>query len=443
MNSHIPKPVIAALVFLSLVFLLAIFAYGVAVQRYRLPPYGLLQQIETAFGQILATGDETQLWYYQETDRQRKIVAQPELREGKGLNLVSAVGADGSLILKVMGMDGVAIHRWPVDWFDVWPDATHLTAEELPKSRPGTHIHGIQLLPDGDIVFNYEKLGMVRMGLCGEIRWKLPYRSHHSLWIDDDGFIWAPGQSDNFDWREEYPAHAAPVREPEILKISPEGEIVRKISVFDVLRDNGQEALLYLRAESISGQVRGDTLHLNDVEVFPRSLPEGFFSHGDIMLSLRNINTIVVLDGESLALKLVKTGEFVRQHDPDFIDGNTISLYDNNNVAPAGFGSQSRIMILDAPSGELRTWYEGTEAQPFFSNIMGKHQWLAANRMLVTDSVSGRAFEVDANGRIDWEYVNLVDDGLVGLVEEVTRLPAAYATLFADESCGDALTINR
>ena len=68
--------------------------------------------------------------------------------------------------------------------------------------------------------------------------------------------------------------------------------------------------------------VSGDTLHMNDVETFPGYKEEGAFAAGDIMVSLRNINAIVIFSEKDEKVKYACVGEFVRQHDPDFIDGN-------------------------------------------------------------------------------------------------------------------------
>jgi hypothetical protein len=61
---------------------------------------------------------------------------------------------------------------------------------------------------------------------------------------------------------------------------------------------------------------------------------------------------------------------------------------------------------------------------------MGKHQWLPNDHLLVTESLQGRAFELDEKKRIVWEYRNLVSDQVAGLVETVQRLPSDYRSVF-------------
>jgi hypothetical protein len=50
--------------------------------------------------------------------------------------------------------------------------------------------------------------------------------------------------------------------------------------------------------------------------------------------------------------------------------------------------------------------------------------------LLITDSTEGRAFEIDRHGRLVWAYINYVGEGVVGIVEQVQRLPPKFARLF-------------
>ena len=180
-----------------------------------------------------------------------------------------------------------------------------------------------------------------------------------------------------------------------------------------------------------------DIFHLNDVEPFPESMEEGFFTHGDMLLSLRNISTVIVYNVDSEELKLVMTGQFVRQHDPDFIDGNTFSVFDNNNDGSRNPADRhSKIVIVNAQQKTTKIYFQGTPEQPFFTSIMGKHQWLPNGHLLITEPRSGRGFEINQSGEIIWQYVNYLDysvysnDSIVGLVSEFQRLSGAYRNIF-------------
>ena len=148
-----------------------------------------------------------------------------------------------------MDMGGKVIHSWEVDWFKIWPDAGHLPESAIPKQRPGTHIHGAVVLDDGDIVYNYEHLGLVRLGLCGEVVWRLPYRTHHSIHRDDEGDLWVSAQI-NQERDAGYTNHKPEFIEPIILEVSQGGKSRAKSPVLELLSKNGLSGLLYMSAKN-------------------------------------------------------------------------------------------------------------------------------------------------------------------------------------------------
>jgi hypothetical protein len=64
---------------------------------------------------------------------------------------------------------------------------------------------------------------------------------------------------------------------------------------------------------------------------------------------------------------------------------------------------------------------------------MGKHEWLPNGNMLITESMKGRAFEIDTEGNIVWEFVNIIKEGTAGKVFEAQRLPNEYTKEFFDQ----------
>ena len=84
--------------------------------------------------------------------------------------------------------------------------------------------------------------------------------------------------------------------------------------------------------------------HQNDIDVLTSGKAHLFpmFDTGDLLLSFRSINTIVVIDPDSLKIKWFAHGEFSRQHDPDWSDNGEITVYDNRP-----FTRHSRIIQID------------------------------------------------------------------------------------------------
>ncbi len=409
------------------------FAYGIFVGKFHLFPYGFLKQAVTGFQSIYSSFMLEHEWYYIREPERNMAVPLDNKQSCKGLNLVTRVAGNKNLSADIIDMENRTIHHWDINWFAIWPDAKHIPKKYLPKTKPGTHIHGAVVMLNGDLIFNFEHAGLVRLDRNGKVVWRLPYLTHHSVHRHNDGNLWVCGQKNITEATNLFPHRKRPFSEYTILEVSPDGTIIEEWSVAKLLADNGYTGLLYLGSlDNLSTEVSGDLLHLNDVEPFPDTMKEDFFSRGDILVSLRNINTVFVFNKQSEKIKFICTGWFVRQHDPDFIDGNRFSVLDNNNIAPELHGQQSRITIVSAREGTTEIFFEGNEKAPFYTDIAGKHQWLPNGNLLITESRKGRAFEINQQGDVVWQYKNYVEDGIVGLVEEVQRLPLNYDNVFSN-----------
>lgn len=413
------------------------WGYGALAHRDKLFPY---PQIKALVEVLSEEADEAlgyePWWYHDQPGQVAAVVEHDPEAMAPGLTLISGVAADDGLMAKVVDGEGREVHRWHLDWFDLWPDPTHLDDDEIPKRKPGTQVHGMVLADNGDLIFNFEFLGMVRIDLCGDVRWRLPRRTHHTVhWDPKNETFWTLDITKHREPLARLPNHVGEFFEYSLLEVSPAGKVLTEILVSDLLIDNGLQGLLYLSTlNDWKTEVTDDPLHVNDIEIFPDTLDPGLFEPGDILISLRNINAVVVFDRETLKVKFLSIGRVLRHHDPDFIDGNRLSVFDNNNLRPLVDGVQSRIVVLDASDGTASTLFRGSDDLPFFTDIMGKHQILENGNILMVESRNGRALEVAADGRPVWEYFNLVEPGLLGLLVEAQRLPARFDRAFFADS---------
>jgi len=402
---------------------LAVFSYGYVVGKFKVFPYWQIEPAYLQLRELFQESEEAEGVLFQRVSEQREPIRRLD-KAFDGLTLVTRVTGNGELRAEIIDMTGRVQHVWNIDWFEIWPEMSH-APDRKPIERPGTHIHGAIVLPNGDLVFNFEHLGLVRLDRSGHPVWKLPYQTHHSIHLHDDGNLWVSGQR----WRTapdaRFPNRNPPFDEYTLLIVSQDGDILREWSVADLLIANDRTALLHMGSlNNTDTTLHGwaDSLHLNDVEPFPSDMEPGFFGPGDVLVSLRNINTVFVFNVADNRIKFLLTGPFVRQHDPDFVDGNHFSVFDNQNIGALAANPQSRILLIHAPSARVEVVYEGTPQQPFFTDIMGKHQWLPNGNLLITEARRGRAFEVNPEGVIVWEHINYVGDKVVGLMEEAQRL---------------------
>ena len=139
-------------------------------------------------------------------------------------------------------------------------------------------------------------------------------------------------------------------------------------------------------------------------------------------------SAIFVLDPETGLINWAQRGPWFGQHDPHFLPNGRISVYDNRDVVNYDAEARgvprraSRILQLDPSTGSTETIFEGTLAEPFFTDAIGQHQYQPNGNILITESWGGRVFEITPNGKKVWEYVNRIDPGRVALIAE-GRLP--------------------
>ena len=185
-----------------------------------------------------------------------------------------------------------------------------------------------------------------------------------------------------------------------------------------------------------------DPLHTNDVEVLSEDMAAAFpqFEAGDVMLSLRNINSVIVVDGQTWRIKWKMTGPFLMQHDPDFLPNGNIMVFDNRITGSRPEFGYSRILEIDPVTREVVWSYEGTDQTPFYTDHGGVQQLLPNGNVLVVETQGGRVFEV-ARGSAEpivWEYVNLQEPGLVGSISGAQRIDAGELDFIGRSCAGQA-----
>lgn len=412
---------------LATVFL--VFCYCALVGRFQLFPYQIFHKASIGFDRVLdETGIRHTVWGYRDIPKDLKGKKGAILTGDAhpGLNLISEMGVDYSLIVKLTTLQGKVLHTWNLNCFDIWSDFSHLDNKSRPNQEPGTFVHGMVLLSDGSLVFNHEFVGLTRVSKNNEILWQLPYLTHHSLHLHQDGTLWTCGKRyDNLidGFENDKPAKW----KYSFLQISTEGELLNEWIVQDILLENGYAGVI----DMLQGKGgHRNEFHMNDVEPIPDSLSGVAFEKGDIVISLRDINTVFVYNQYSKLIKYMLTGKFVRQHDPDFIDTCSISIFDNKNGAYLPGSQKSRILRYYPIQDSFVTSFEGNSSFKFMTSQAGKHQCLPNGNLLISETRRGRAFEINNSGELVWEYVNVIGENEVGYVIEVQRVPLSMGSMF-------------
>ena len=349
--------------------------------------------------------------------------------------------------LRLIKKNGQVVNRWPVNFYDIFPDPKHIIKK--PASNWNIDIHGALILPDGSVIFNFERCGLVKLDRCGNLVWKLDRETHHSVEPTEDGGFWVPGRRYHTVGNgSPFPPFCLPYMEDTIIKISSDGKIKKEISVPELFYRNDLEALLTATGHWFTQKMTwdGEIVHLNKIAELSSSIADDFplFQAGDLVLSIRELNIIMVIDPENQRIKWWRIGPWIRQHDPEFKaaknsnSNGTIVVFNNNLYRdtlpdennnfnrPIVPTRMSNIIEIDPSTDCYKIVYGNIEAQRMLTTIRGKIELTPHGGFLITEFEGGRVFETDNSGQIVWEYINRYDSKTVAEITEARIYPEEY-----------------
>jgi hypothetical protein len=388
--------------------------------------------------QIIRTVQEkaSDLWYRptlttRTYDRHGVRVPQPE-KVQPGLTFINALWNDPQGPkpgFNLINRKGETIHKWRVDRESLFPDSADLRGNPTQGS-----LHGSYLFPNGDVVFNSQYIGTVRMNACSEVLWHLPKGGHHSVERAEDGSFWVSGTSDELRTSSEqhpngFPGLDDPLWFHQIHHVSADGELLERINVLDILYQNDLQRYIAKAYQPQAGDDQPrttDILHLNDVEPLPSSMADEYplFEAGDLVVSLRKIDLVFVFDPDTGVVKWHTSDPLIMQHDPDFIGDGWIGIYDNNR----NFGERgqmlegTRIVVVQPHTDSAEIRFPTSTSDPFYADTQGKWQHLPNDNMLLVEAKAGRVVEVAPDGSTVWEWIiEPYDESKVSRILTATR----------------------
>jgi hypothetical protein len=370
-------------------------------------------------------------------------------RASRGYNLY-AVKPDSTALL--VDMQGEVVHRWssPVEQ----PPADL----ELPQDWNGWEF--VRMLPDGDLLAVVFRKALIRLDWDSHVKWTLPIGVHHDAIVVPDGKIWTLGIEPRV---VDLAGRQRTILDEFFVVVSADGKVEKRMSLFDLaasdpatkemmerlakrryraLDRDGLDALLErgrdpfsaheladpaarARAKELlqAGKVAGldayrtmallraiptapsDLLHSNSI-VRLKAHPAGLWKDGDALVSIRNLDLLMVFDPDQA--KVVWTwrpdGVF-GQHQATMLDDGHILLFDNGRSVSRRGRRYSRVVELD-PVSKTEVWsYQADPPRSFFAPAESGCQLLPNGDILVA-AETGRAFELTRSNQLVWEYFN-------------------------------------
>lgn len=389
------------------------FVGGAFVAEFQLFPYPLI--FRDAFAYLHASQERTET----EKTVEKEVAAVPA--RGKITVKATPEAFDGYTFVtfdttrpstaRLLDMEGNVVHEWHRPLREIWPQMPH---REKPSPDTAIAWRYAELFPNGDIIVTVKAVGdtpdgygLVKLDKDSKVIWASPENSSHHFSIASDGRIFGSIHQ----WRNtrEQPVAGAeflPARvlEDFIVEWSPDGKVLSRASLLEAMAAPEFRDLLGSSAFRNYGTNAWDPLHPNDVEIIEADFASHhpFMKPGMVLISLRDLDALVLFDLKSQAVIRALRGPWLRQHDPDLLPNGNILLFDNRGHNASGNGS--RILELNPTSGGIAWSYSGTSRQPFESEISGGQQRLPNGNTLISEDVRGRIFEIDAKGKIVWEY---------------------------------------
>ena len=281
--------------------------------------------------------------------------------------------------------------------------------------RPGMYWEHGQLLPNGDFlvvgadrsqVSDQEPVDdqryLLRLSWDDRVVWKHNLRVHHDVTVTPGGQLLTLG----LEYRQVPEIHAEiPVRDDQIMLLSSTGQVEETCSLYDAM--SGRPELFQFQKVGPYRRWRRwmvDLFHANSVQWMPHpdlTDRHPLYASDNVLVCIRHQDTVAIINWTQKKLVWAwGQGELSGPHDASFLPNGHLLVFDN------GLGRNwSRIIELDPVSRKIVWQYQADPRTDFYTKGQGGNQRLPNGNTLITDSDSGRAFEITTEGEIVWEFL--------------------------------------
>jgi Arylsulfotransferase (ASST) len=326
----------------------------------------------------------------------------------------------GQSIVKLVRInDGKELYRWVPDIDELIRlfESINIYGTDKPLSKYDLQLRHPFLNKDGSLIITIGERGIVRINNQSKLSWTNTTPSHHSIEADADGDYWICSYNSVNTNSEKYQ-----IRDDAIQKISAaDGKIVYEKSVFEILMENGYGRGNFFKNPVLSTNDNYlDYMHLNDVQ--PVLTDSKYWKKGDLFLSLRRQNLILLYRPLTNKMIWSQTGPWVHQHNVDVLDSTHIGVFGNNAVDAKFPNENGRLLdghnteyVIDFSKNECSKPYD-----PFFKSAKigtyteGRSRILSNGDIFVEETNHGRIIYGSQNEEI-WSYVEQIDDTKLGL----------------------------
>lgn len=368
---------------------------------------------------------------YEKASGQKGVMVHRPGESLSGLNLYVSGHAPEAVL---MDMRGEVLHRWQLPWQEAFSQQPKSYLEDPEKIH---HWRKAYVYPNGDLLAILGKHGLVKVDRNSNLLWSRANQAHHDLAVSSNGEIYVLTYEPT-----DFPAPGSEYgRLDDVIKVyGPDGTLRRKYSILKAFKRSDYHGLLgYGLQKSVEHREHsGELFHTNSIELLSDTGLPTFAEGGDVLLSFKTFSAVAVMDLDRERIVWALAGMTGTQHDATLLENGRLLFFDNGKLTES-----SRVIEVDPVTQNVVWQYGDREGEHFYTACCGTNQRLSNGNTLITDTESGRAFEVTPGGNVVWEFVSPhragENDELAASLFELKRYPHGY---FADWLEGPARETN-
>jgi hypothetical protein len=329
----------------------------------------------------------------------------------------------------LIDMHGEVVHQWELPFDQAWKNPPHV---HNAVSDQNIHWFRCHLYPNGDLLAIYHTdvdtpygYGLVKLDKDSRLLWAYAGRVHHDIDVAEDGKLYTLTQRLETKPPPGMEYIPCPYIADALTVLSPDGHELESIPLLDAFRGSSYELTLRLMIEGMtpvtiqpapgitpppvitttsdsSTQLnwKGDFIHANSVKILGRNWAPKFplFETGQVLLSLRNLDSLVVVDMRKRSVVWAARGLWRIQHDAEFLANGHLLLFDNS-----GSVKGCRVLEYDPLTQAIPWAYPNENSIAFTALFRGMKQRLPNSNTLIVDPDNGRIFEVTLDKELVWE----------------------------------------
>lgn len=318
-----------------------------------------------------------------------------------------------SIVKLISIKSGKTIYKWSININELNHkyNQYYIYDKKNNQNNRSTRISHPYLSNNGDLIFIGS--GLNKVNKKSKIIWSYPnFKAHHSIEKFNENEFWVCSYNSNLAKSNKY--H---IKDDCISKINIKtGKTIYQKSIFDILIQNGYnigEILINTDLENNHKFI--DYFHLNDIQ--PVMFDSKYWKKGDVFISLRNKNMIILFRPSTNKIIWKKTGPWLKQHDVTIIDSNRIGLF-NNDIIDGKFENPNKTFlnqtnnhcIYDFEKNNIITKYSKIFKSAKIKTIIEGHSLTLKNgNIFIEETTKGRLLFGDEKGLI-WTYVEKIDE---------------------------------